>query len=317
MKKIYLIVFLLGTITLSFYLGYNFHLKNEEVPFIQSEQNINFQDSQVIPWGTEIIGKKQNAKLENEKKIKIAILDSGINKDHKDLDGKIVEEYNAVQPQEPLVDTLNHGTAIAGIITANDNDFGIVGISQNVELYSVKVIDDNGKIKKNDFLDGFKWAMSQDVNIINISLGFPNDFPELNKLIDSAVNKEIIIVAASGNTFGLNAQFPARYDGVFSVGSIDKQGKLPSFSANGKVDFVAPGVDVLSLNNDRESYSYSEGSSYSTAYITGIISEFLLSNDFKGKEDIFFEVQSFLEKSSLKLKGDKGNIGNGFPILKN
>ncbi|WP_369403646.1 S8 family peptidase [Gracilibacillus boraciitolerans] len=238
-----------------------------------------------------------------------------MNKNHKDLSGKVVIEYNAIQPQNSAEDILNHGTAIAGIITANDNDFGITGgVSQNVEIYSVKVINDDGKIEKQVFLDGFEWAISQNVNIINISSGFSNDFPELRALIDTAVEKGIVVVAASGNTFGLNAQFPARYDNVLSISAITEQKTSPNFAANGKVDFVAPGVEVVSLDN-QGGYSINDGSSYSTAYVTGIIAEYLLNNDLKQKDDISSEVRKFLEKSSLDLETSENIVGAGIPIL--
>ncbi len=314
MKKVYLILVLFLIIILISFLLDNFISNGKELQSIQSVQDIDFEENQVIPWGIELIG-KGNSK-ETKKKIKVAVLDSGINKNHKDLNGKVIKEYNAIQPQKPAEDILNHGTAIAGIITANDNDFGITGVSQNVEIYSVKVINDDGKIEKPFFLDGFEWAISQNVNIINISSGFPNDFPELQTLIDTAVEKGIIIVAASGNTFGLNAQFPARYENVLSISAINEQKKSPNFAANGKVDFVAPGVEILSLNN-QGGYSTNKGSSYSTAYVTGIIAEFLLNNDFKQKDDISLKARNFLEKSSLNLEASENIVGAGIPVLHN
>ncbi|MGQ0439213.1 S8 family peptidase [Bacillus sp. B-TM1] len=71
-------------------------------------------------------------------------MDSGINKNHQDLKGKIVKDYNAINPGNENVDNYGHGTAVAGIIAAHDDDLGLTGISPNAEIYDVKVLDDKG-----------------------------------------------------------------------------------------------------------------------------------------------------------------------------
>lgn len=128
------------------------------------------------------------------KKIKVAVLDSGINKNHKDLKGKIVKEFNPIDSSIETENKLSHGTSIAGIITANNTNSEVTGVTQNVELYSVKVIKNDGKIERQGFIDGFKWAISQNVDIINLSLGFQKDFPELRELVDDAVKKELLLL---------------------------------------------------------------------------------------------------------------------------
>ncbi|WP_339326541.1 S8 family peptidase, partial [Bacillus thuringiensis] len=82
--------------------------------------------------------------IKESNRVKIAILDSGISKNHPDLVGKIKGEYNAINVDEPIVDNLGHGTAIAGIIAAKDNDKGVVGISPESDIFSVKVLSDSG-----------------------------------------------------------------------------------------------------------------------------------------------------------------------------
>ncbi|GAE95351.1 hypothetical protein JCM21714_4577 [Gracilibacillus boraciitolerans JCM 21714] len=77
---------------------------------------------------------------------------------------------------------------------------------------------------------------------------------------------------------------------------------------------MAPGVEVVSLDN-QGGYSINDGSSYSTAYVTGIIAEYLLNNDLKQKDDISSEVRKFLEKSSLDLETSENIVGAGIPIL--
>lgn len=227
--------------------------------------------------------------------IKVAVLDSGIDKKNYYLKDRVVKEFNSID-RKNIKDVFWHGTPIAAIITSKNND---VSISQNVDLYSIKVMKDDGKISREAFINGFEWAISEDVDIINLSFGFHKNFSDLNRLVEKALNKGIIIVAASGNNYGLNSQFPARYDNVISVGSFEKIGKVSNFSSMGKVDFFAPGVDVLSIS-DKEGNSFYTGTSYSTPYVTGVIANFLFDSDIKKDYDIHSKVFSYLEKKSIK-----------------
>ncbi|MCD8503086.1 MAG: S8 family serine peptidase [Bacillaceae bacterium] len=270
----------------------------------------NFE-GQVVPWGLEVLGVRPSDYPETTNKVKVAIIDSGIYKDHEDLYGKVVKEFNAINPNEPITDDFGHGTAVAGIITANNNDIGIVGVTQKIDIYSVKVISNDGKVNKDAFVRGLEWAISEQVDIINVSLGFQNDNQKIRNLIDSAVSQGIIIVASSGNTYGLNAEYPARYPNVISVGIIDMEMKSTSLNAKGKIDFVAPGIKVLSTSNDG-AYSLFDGASFSTAYVTGIVSRVLNEKDWEVSSERFTKVYEYLENISLS-KGNEQIYGNGIP----
>ncbi|MGD6816625.1 S8 family serine peptidase [Metabacillus sp. 113a] len=288
----------------------NLDMEMREGENTHSKVDIDYDKKQYVPWGVNLIG---NIKGANSKVVKVAILDSGIEKAHPDLEGKVVKEFNATDPDNPSRDVLGHGTAVAGIITANDNDRGILGVTQNVEIYSVKVIKDDGKIDREHFLNGLAWAISQNVDVINLSLGFQKNFPELQKLVETAINKGIIVVAASGNAHGMNSQYPARYHKVISVGAVDKNLKPTNFTATGKVDFVAPGVDILSIN--RNGYSHFDGTSFSVGYITGIVAEILSRESINKNEKIVSDVKEQLEKMSSKSEINK-SVGHGVPKFK-
>ncbi|MFH3733187.1 S8 family serine peptidase, partial [Acinetobacter baumannii] len=103
-----------------------------------------------------------------------------------------------------------------------------------------------GKIA--DIISGINWSVEQGVDIINLSFGFSKDDPKLREAIRNASNKGIIIIAATGNTIGLSTDYPAKYPEVLSISAIDKDMKLYAYAGQGKVDFVAPGVDVPVLN---------------------------------------------------------------------
>lgn len=233
-------------------------------------EKLQWSTGQVLPWGQDLMG--VNAKIEDEN-IRVAILDSGINNSHEDLDGKIIKEYNAIEGSINN-DVFNHGTAIAGILTANDNDKGIIGLNQNIDVYDVKVLDENGNGSIDELTKGIQWSIAQGVDIINLSIGFQTDSIELKAIISEAIDSGIIVVAAAGNTYRLGMDYPAQYEDVISVNAIDSDLNLTDAAAAGVADFVAPGKSILSTDS-YGGYSLYFGTSFSSAYVTGALSSWL------------------------------------------
>ncbi|NMH69095.1 S8 family serine peptidase [Bacillus sp. RO3] len=261
-----------------------------------------YYNNQLIPWGQKRIGLDTEIR---DIKIKVAILDSGIQKDHEDLKQKIVKTYNAIEPSTPVEDEYGHGTNIAGIITANDNEAGIVGISQNVEIYDIKVLDKDGRGQLDNVIDGMKWAADQNVDIINISFGFIKNYPELENQINFLLKKNIVVVASAGNNAGLQSDYPARYKNVISVGSMVQDGSIDVLSSRGKVEVYAPGKDIYTTHNDGE-YKWVRGSSLSTAYVTGQLAKAISSGEIKDKKHNPFLVEDCFDylrkKNNLTVK---------------
>lgn len=210
--------------------------------------------------------------------IKIAIIDSGIDNKHKALKGKIKGEFNAINPSMPAIDELGHGTAVAGVIAAEDKDLGLMGVSPNVELYSVKVLDNHGNGAVEDFVKGIEWSIENGMDIINLSFGISKDKQALKDSIDKAIENEIIIVSSAGNTYGGATEYPASYEKVISVNAVDSNNNIAPFASKGKVDFSAPGVNIPIITlKDRNSIS--SGTSLATPYITGIVALILQNNE--------------------------------------
>lgn len=242
--------------------------------------------------------------------IKISILDSGIDSTHPLLKGKIKKSINLIEQGQPSIDELGHGTAIAGIIAAKPNKFNVQGVSPNVELFDVKVLNAKGGGKIEDAIKGINWSIKNDVDIINLSFGFHKDDPKLKKVIKHALDENIIIVAASGNTLGLYTDYPAKYRGVISISSVDKNLNKDPFSAKGKIDFVAPGKEIPIITLDRAS-KLSDGTSYAAAFVSGFIANILST-----KKTIISnkEIMEVLKDKSKDLgeKGFDNNFGYGF-----
>jgi subtilisin family serine protease len=277
-------------------------------------QLLKENDKQIKPWGVQSLGIKEKNNSNLEKKVKVAILDSGINKNHEDLKGKVVKEYNAIRPNETVVDNYGHGTAVAGVLAANDNNIGILGVAPFVEIYSVKVLGDNGRGNIDSLVDGIKWCISNDVQIINISFGITMGNKELRSVINEAIESGIVVVASAGNTYGGNVEYPARYEDVISVTAVDSNYKVAKFSPKGKIDFAAPGVDVLTTTKDG-SYSVHSGTSLAAAHVTGVIS-WIIANEERynlqvNDPKLIKKIRGILKKYSIDL-GDPNYYGNGF-----
>lgn len=154
-----------------------------------------------------------------EKQIKVALIDSGVDM-FNDIE---VEDYLNLIPGEEEVlplfwDTSGHGSAIAGVIAAQDNDEGITGIAPNVELYSARVLDENKTVPVSRIVEAIYWAIEKDVNIISLSFGTTARSEALETAIKAAHEKGILIVAAAGND-GV-VEYPAAMEEVMAVGGI-------------------------------------------------------------------------------------------------
>ncbi|WP_245671228.1 S8 family serine peptidase [Pseudobacillus wudalianchiensis] len=266
---------------------------------------------QIVPWGQELVGVNTNT----DKKIKVAILDSGIHDQHEDLIGKVTKKFNALEPGKEIRDDFGHGTAIAGIITANHNDGGIVGVNQNIEIYDVKVLDEHGTGEVEDFIKGIHWAMKEGADMINVSFGIQSDNDQLKEAITEAREAGIIIVAAAGNTYGLGVDYPAKYENVLSVAAINKELLRPSSSARGKIDYTAPGVNILSTDH-KGGYSLFTGTSFAAGYASGAISV-LLANYKSSSLAEAIPFEEFLQKHTFHLAEKKENeYGKGLLTIK-
>ncbi|WP_323653083.1 S8 family serine peptidase [Lysinibacillus xylanilyticus] len=146
--------------------------------------------------------------------------------------------------------------------------------------------------------------MDRKVDIINLSFGFEKDDPKLKEAISLALSNDILVVASAGNTLGLYTHYPATYKGVYSISAIDKDLKRYKLAAKGKIDYVAPGVEIPVYNQKGETIIQS-GTSLATAYATGVIS-ILMS-----KEDS--NVDLGLTSKSL---GKKDDFGLGLLLIK-
>lgn len=178
------------------------------------------------------------------------------------------------QPVDPndVLDTVGHGTAVATIAAAQSNNLiGLAGVSQ-AEIVSLRIYSDRAPL--NWVIEAIFDAVDiYACDVINLSLGVSEPSPSLKAAVDYAIEKGVIVVAAAGNYIdnesGIKHTYPASYDNVVSVASVDSNGNHASHSyTNDKVNIAAPGEDVIirALNDGR--YYEGAGTSYACPHVS-------------------------------------------------
>jgi subtilisin len=201
--------------------------------------------------------------------IKVAVIDTGINYNHPDLDGNYLGGVNYVTTGASPLDDNGHGSHCAGIIAAEDDGTGVVGVAPKAHLYAVKVLDSTGSGYTSNVVAGINWAIANGMNVISMSLGSPYTSTLLQTACNNAQAAGIVVVAASGNDGRASISYPARYSSVIAVGAVDSSNVRPSWSNYGaELAVVAPGVAVYSTVLSTSYATYS-GTSMATPHVAG------------------------------------------------
>lgn len=202
--------------------------------------------------------------------VRVAILDTGIDLDHPDL--RVAGHVSFVEGVADGDDDNGHGTMVAGIIAALDNDIGMVGVAPEVELYSVKVLDSSGEGVGTAILSGINWAIENDMQVVVMSFGSLMTLPlAIGAALDRAAQAGIVLIAGAGNSGDSGVVFaPASHDAVIAVGATDRQGVRVSFSGTGpSLELMAPGADVLSTSRGGGVH-IGNGTSLAASHVAGV-----------------------------------------------
>lgn len=213
---------------------------------------------QAVPYGIDLVNARQAWIGRRAGAVNVAVLDTGIDYVHQDLEKLFAGGHNHIDPTASARDDGKHGTHVSGTIAAADNGQGVVGVAPHAEtrLWAVKVLDGSGYGSNATIIKGIDWVVAQKNAlggnwIINMSLGSHQPSPGEREGINRALDAGIIVVAAAGNYSRADlpapVAYPAAYPGVVAVGAVDEDGKVAPFSGQGpELEITAPGVDVLS-----------------------------------------------------------------------
>jgi len=209
--------------------------------------------------------------------VKVCIIDTGIYYTHEDLNDNYKGGKDLIDHDNyPLDESENgHGTMCAGIIGAEDNTIGYIGVAPDVSLYAVRIPFPFFWAPKY-IAKALIWAIKNDMDVISMSFGGKDDRGVIGDLCRSAYEQGIVLVAAAGNDNERRILLPAAYDEVIAVGAIDENNIRWDEGEDGsnygpELDFVAPGVDIHSTqNNDFVPYGYGKGTSFAVPHIAGV-----------------------------------------------
>lgn len=294
-------------------------LTDEQIQYIKElpqiidiieEAPIKIDSVQEVDWGQSLIGipKVHESNIYGTG-VKVAVLDSGIDSTHPDL--FVVGGYNFIDDTVNYLDDNGHGTHIAGIIAASDNDYGVLGVSPKAKLYSLKVMDENGEGSTIDLAEAIDWSIKNNMDILNMSFGYTQKDYIIESLLDEAYEQGLIMVSATGNQGISSVAYPAKHSSVIAVGAINEDKKIATFSNRGaEIEVTAPGVEILStyLNH---TYALLDGTSMSTAYVSGYLS--LLKEAYPNKSNV--ELRKLLIKNVLDFGATGRDSVYGYGVI--
>ncbi|MBQ9983907.1 MAG: S8 family peptidase [Lachnospiraceae bacterium] len=288
-----------------------------ELKMVQKEERV--QEECAVDakeqWNIDAINANDKEYEQGADKIKVAILDTGVSATE-DID--VAGRVNFIEGEEevnPLYEDISgHGTSVASVIAAKENGKGITGVNPNVELYSVKVLEDDKRASLSNVIKGIYWCIDNDIDIINMSFGTMSESKILKQVIKEADERGILMIAAAGNRGEAEGQstveYPAAYEEVLAVGATTPKGNVSADSSLGEeIDLMAPGESVPATGYFDEIVE-TDGTSMAAAHVTGVASV-LWAKDKDKSSDFVKE----LLRASAKDMDEKGTEGEGLVDL--
>lgn len=203
--------------------------------------------------------------------IVIAVLDTGVQLNHPDFGNIFAQGRDFIDGDQLPDDEHGHGTHVTGIIAANQgNGIGVSGVAPGCRILPVRVLGADGAGNTATVAEGIQWATDNGADIINLSLGGPEQSTALGEAVRYATERGVLVVAAAGNSGTNRRTFPAAFPGVLSVAASDEADRQASFSNYGDwVRVAAPGANILStLHGNR--YGRSSGTSMASPFAAGL-----------------------------------------------
>lgn len=259
--------------------------RDQSVELMEEEDSIELPVEQTLETSVDPV-------LDQNKVVRIGIFDSGLDESHPDLKSIFIDKgWDGIENKRyEGGDEIGHGTHVTGIIAKK---------TPNAQIVPYKVASIHGGRLSNLVVAMQKAIDEGNLDLINMSFGFSEPSKILEKMIQKASEKGIIVVAAAGNKSNSSPFYPAYYDQVIAVGGATRGGKTVSTSNFGDwVDVAGLGHFVLS-SLPHEQHGIKSGTSQAAGFVTGYISNLLADSDKKLSEA---DVLSRLNEIASKVK---------------
>jgi type VII secretion-associated serine protease mycosin len=220
--------------------------------------------------------------------VKVAVLDSGVQATHPALLGRVTDDgrdlLEATDRTHGKEDCRGHGTAVASVIAGNGRS-GFRGVAPSAVIMPIRVNENEGQSEKNGrptddqkIANGIDWAIQNGADVINISFAYlgadaePSRHRVFADAIKRAVDKNVVIVAATGNDKTAKDSFPANQPGVIGVAALRPEGVRWEESTVGSfVDVSAPGFGVIAAYGKGGGYQPFQGTSFAAPLVAGTV----------------------------------------------
>lgn len=289
-----------------------------------------------IPWGIKAMHNNDETLAETSggEGVKVAVLDTGVFKDHLDLKNRIKECKDFSTSANPVVDDScddnnGHGTHVVGIIAADggEDNLGIMGMAPQAEIFAYSVCSSDGTCWGDDIAAAIRVAVDNGANIINLSLGSDTESVLVRDAVGYAAEKGVLVVASAGNDgpYAGSIDYPAFYTETVSVGAVDVDLATPDWSSRGNnletdpevfeagdIEFAAPGVGIESTWKDGN-YAILSGTSMAAPHIAGLAAKVWDSEE----ENPVQRVRELLRELVFDLlpAGEDDGSGLGMPVF--
>jgi subtilisin family serine protease len=217
----------------------------------------------------------------------IAVLDTGVDLDHPDLQGKLMPGYDFVNKDNSPADDNGFGTFEAGVAAAmTNNERGVAGTSWGAQILPVKVLGSDAVGNYADVISGIVWAVDHDADIISMAFGGTLFSVGMQAAVDYAISNGVVVVASVGDegADGNPVIYPAGLSGVLGVTAIDRgDTRLATAGYGSSIDFVdltAPGESIISTwwHDGAHDYGTATGTNFATSHVAGIAALMLSIN---------------------------------------
>lgn len=205
------------------------------------------------------------------------VIDTGIDFDHPDLTVDQGRSKSFISDVSTANDDNGHGTHVAGIIGAKNNNFGVMGVAAGATLVPLKVLDKDGNGKLSAIIQALAYVSENGHagDVVNMSVGEDSASTILDQQVKNIAAQGIYVAIAAGNDKEPARNYsPGRANGqnIYTVSAVDSLDNFANFSnyGNDVIDYAAPGVRILSTYKDGK-YAYMSGTSMATPHLAGLL----------------------------------------------